>query len=99
MYENNLCFIFSLEPTTCEAGWIPWRSSCYGVIKGLAKKWSDAQADCKRRFGDLLIINDQEEQDFITNEISSLDVVCLSFKGCVHYIFANLFCKHKGMHL
>ena len=75
-----MSFIFSSEPTTCEAGWIPWRSSCYGIIKGLAKKWSDAQADCKRRFGDLLIINDQEEQDFITNEISTLDVVCFTLK-------------------
>ena len=28
-----------------------------------------------------------------------LENVLVSFKGCVHYIFATLFCKSKGEHL
>lgn len=60
------------KPTTCEAGWIPWGTSCYGIIKGIPKTWQDARADCLRRFGDLLIIDSQAENDFITYQLIPL---------------------------
>ena len=67
------------EPTTCEAGWIPWGTSCYGIIRGLSKTWKDARSDCLRRFGDLLIINSIEEQNFLTNEIATDTAVSFNF--------------------
>ena len=72
--------IFFAEPTTCEAGWIPWGTSCYGIIKGLPKSWDDARSDCLRRFGDLLIIDSQAENDFITYEIKPLKSVSCDFQ-------------------
>ncbi|XP_065683392.1 uncharacterized protein LOC100215503 isoform X1 [Hydra vulgaris] len=62
------------KPITCEAGWIPWGTSCYGIITGLPKTWSDARADCLRRFGDLVIVETYNEHNFLANRISRTDV-------------------------
>jgi Lectin C-type domain. len=76
MYASNTP-ILNLEPTTCEAGWIPWGTSCYGIIKGIPKTWDEARADCLRRFGDLVVIDSQEENNFVTYEIQPLRSVSL----------------------
>ena len=40
----------------------------------LPETWSDARDDCQRRYADLMIIDGQEEQDFITDKIASLEI-------------------------
>lgn len=72
-FSCNQIFLV-LEPTTCEVGWKPWRSSCYGFVT-LTRTWNAAQDDCQRRYGDLLIINDEDEQDFITDEVANSNTV------------------------
>ena len=68
-----------LEPTSCEAGWIPWGLSCYNIMTQLPETWSDARDDCQRRYADLMIIDGQEEQDFITDKIASLKIDLVRF--------------------
>ena len=75
------------EPTTCEAGWIPWGTSCYGIIRGLSKNWKDARSDCLWRFGDLLIIDSIEEQNFLTNEIATDTAVSFNFFRFLYLAF------------
>ena len=75
-----------VEPTTCEAGWIPWRTSCYGIIRRLPKTWKDARSDCLRRFGDLVIVNDKEEQQFLTNEIATSNSVSNFVTFIIHLV-------------
>ena len=70
----------------------------------LPETWSDARDDCQRRYADLMIIDGQEEQDFITDKIASLkiDLVCFSivdtftsklflYFNAFHYSLTNLY--------
>ena len=45
----------------------------------LPETWSDARDDCQRRYADLMIIDGQEEQDFITDKIASLKIDLVRF--------------------
>ena len=45
----------------------------------LPETWSDARDDCRRRYADLMIIDGQEEQDFITDKIASLKIDLVRF--------------------
>ncbi|XP_072313465.1 C-type lectin domain family 4 member E-like [Eucyclogobius newberryi] len=54
----------------CPLGWILVKSSCYyySIPPSNGKKnWSDSRADCISRGGDLLVINNMEEQKAINN--------------------------------
>ena len=45
----------------------------------LPETWSDARDDCRRRYADLMIIDGQEEQDFITDKIATLKIDLVRF--------------------
>ena len=45
----------------------------------LPETWRDARDDCQRRYADLMIIDGQEEQDFITDKIASLKIDLVRF--------------------
>ncbi len=49
---------------TCESNWTSHGESCYQMID-LLLTWSDAQQICHQLEADLVIVNDQEENDFI----------------------------------
>ncbi|KAK7903890.1 hypothetical protein WMY93_016497 [Mugilogobius chulae] len=54
----------------CPSGWIFLKTSCYyySMPPSNAKKnWADSRADCNNRGGDLLVINNLEEQKAINN--------------------------------
>ena len=76
-----LFLIFSdfLEPTTCEAGWIPWGSSCYSIMLKIPHTWINARDDCQRLHANLMIIDGKNEQDFITDEIANLKINLVRF--------------------
>ena len=70
----------------------------------LPETWSDARDDCQRRYADLMIIDGQEEQDFITDKIANLkiDLVRISlihtfsskrflYFNAIQYSAANLY--------
>ena len=50
----------------CRAGWALLKSSCYYFsskhVPDSKKNWADSRADCIRQGGDLLVINDLQEQ-------------------------------------
>ncbi|XP_042357355.1 CD209 antigen-like protein B [Plectropomus leopardus] len=57
----------------CLSGWVPLNSSCYffsysesSVVK---KNWPDSRADCIHRGADLIVIDSQEEQIFVSHTI------------------------------
>ncbi|XP_047467267.1 uncharacterized protein LOC125023800 [Mugil cephalus] len=64
--------VSSLEGTCgrCPPGWILLNSSCYflssTVSPTVRKTWSDSRDDCISRGSDLVVIDDQEEQKFVS---------------------------------
>ncbi|XP_058889912.1 macrophage mannose receptor 1-like [Acipenser ruthenus] len=60
--------------TICPPGWIGFDSHCYWVVSNpnLLTTWSEAQGECSRLGGNLLIINSQAEQYFINGFLPDL---------------------------
>ncbi|XP_065146227.2 uncharacterized protein [Paramisgurnus dabryanus] len=48
-------------------GWIYYKSSLY-FISSESKSWSDSRSNCRERGADLIIINNRDEQDFISKK-------------------------------
>ncbi|XP_023262968.1 C-type lectin domain family 4 member G-like [Seriola lalandi dorsalis] len=55
----------------CLDGWVPFQSSCYLFSKDKYSyywnTWKESQASCKQTVADLVVIDSQEEQEFISN--------------------------------
>lgn len=70
--------ISSLEGSCgrCLSGWILLNSSCYFFSytesSTVKKNWPDSRADCIRRGSDLIVIDDPEEQKFVSNSIATM---------------------------
>uniref|UniRef100_A0A3B3X1Q6 C-type lectin domain-containing protein n=1 Tax=Poecilia mexicana TaxID=48701 RepID=A0A3B3X1Q6_9TELE len=45
-------------------GWRMFRGSCY-ILSTTTGSWDNARADCRSRGGDLVVINDDDEQKFV----------------------------------
>lgn len=52
----------------CRTGWLPFRDSCYNVIKS-ASTYLDAQTTCGRNGGKLASILDRNENNFIAGNL------------------------------
>ncbi|KAM7375777.1 hypothetical protein PAMP_005549 [Pampus punctatissimus] len=64
--------ISALEGTCgrCLPGWTIFNSSCYFFPpSGVKKNWPDSRADCVSRGADLVVIDNQQEQNFVSNSI------------------------------
>lgn len=48
----------------CEDGWVPFQSNCYYFGTGW-KYWTTSQEGCREKAADLVVIQSQEEQEFI----------------------------------
>ncbi|XP_058240737.1 CD209 antigen-like protein E isoform X2 [Hemibagrus wyckioides] len=53
-----------------DPGWISFSSSIY-YISNEVKTWHESRQDCEKREGDLVIINNKEEQEFITKHLGN----------------------------
>ncbi|XP_036927806.1 oxidized low-density lipoprotein receptor 1-like [Acanthopagrus latus] len=55
----------------CLPGWVLYNSSCYyfSVIESstIKKNWHDSRADCIRKGADLIVIDNKEEQRFVSD--------------------------------
>lgn len=74
LLESN---ITSLEVSCgkCPVGWILLKTSCYFFSSNpsnIKKNWPDSRADCISRGGDLLVINNLEEQKAINNNLPKI---------------------------
>uniref|UniRef100_A0A4W5NBL6 C-type lectin domain-containing protein n=1 Tax=Hucho hucho TaxID=62062 RepID=A0A4W5NBL6_9TELE len=58
-FRNLLC------AKACPEGWLKFYCSCY-YITTEQKSWNESRHDCLARKADLVIINSQEEQVFLT---------------------------------
>ncbi|KAF7670236.1 hypothetical protein LDENG_00043230 [Lucifuga dentata] len=59
----------------CQPGWILHNSSCYlfsFLETRTRKNWHDSRADCIHRGADLVVIDDPEEQKFVSNGIRNV---------------------------
>uniref|UniRef100_A0A3B1J0M9 Asialoglycoprotein receptor-like 1 n=1 Tax=Astyanax mexicanus TaxID=7994 RepID=A0A3B1J0M9_ASTMX len=52
----------------CEDDWTFFKDKCYFASK-LRKSWEDAEKNCVQRNAHLLVVNDAEEQDYISQVI------------------------------
>ncbi|XP_041828863.1 asialoglycoprotein receptor 1-like [Melanotaenia boesemani] len=60
----------------CQSGWVPFSSSCYlfsyTESTTLNKNWLESRVDCKRRGSDLIVIDNKEEQRFVSSTIDNM---------------------------
>ncbi|XP_030574819.1 hepatic lectin-like [Archocentrus centrarchus] len=61
---------------SCLPGWILFNSSCYFFSSTesstVTKNWHNSRADCVRRGSDLVVIDDQVEQRFLSSNIENM---------------------------
>ncbi|KAM4560988.1 uncharacterized protein V3H82_015062 isoform 1-T1 [Fundulus diaphanus] len=58
----KLCHLF--KNTTCPDGWTKFNCSCYQSFG--PGSWDEGREDCARKGGDLVVIDDPEEQTFVS---------------------------------
>ncbi|KAM7402962.1 hypothetical protein PAMA_003743 [Pampus argenteus] len=64
----------------CRPGWTFIKSSCYYFSNSLSdskKNWPDSRADCISRGGDLLVINDLQEQLLVSENLPVMKTIGL----------------------
>ncbi|KAG9270570.1 hepatic lectin-like [Astyanax mexicanus] len=64
---NTKCVCVSYKGP-CEDDWTFFKDKCYFASK-LRKSWEDAEKNCVQRNAHLLVVNDAEEQDYISQVI------------------------------
>ncbi|KAI0985416.1 hypothetical protein GJ496_010760 [Pomphorhynchus laevis] len=73
IYTNGKLYFDSSIVTkvnnTCSYPWIPFSNSCYLMVKQ-KKTWRDAQLHCERLSSSLLVIDEDDEFDFIAHNVS-----------------------------
>ncbi|XP_064158269.1 CD209 antigen-like protein A isoform X2 [Anguilla rostrata] len=62
----------------CPQGWSPFSSKCY-YFSTERKIWTDSRSDCIKRGADLVIIESEEEQRFITSKTQYHTWIGLSY--------------------
>ncbi|XP_067467995.1 natural killer cells antigen CD94-like isoform X2 [Thunnus thynnus] len=55
----------NISESLCPEGWKRSRCSCYYKSTEM-KSWDDSRADCKNRTADLVVINNKEEHEFLS---------------------------------
>ncbi|XP_078244831.1 killer cell lectin-like receptor subfamily F member 1 [Pogona vitticeps] len=66
----------------CPVDWLPYREKCYWRSLDM-KRWKDSQADCATKNSHLVVIQDEEEMEFLKKNITDhiqywIGLVCLS---------------------
>lgn len=59
----------------CPYGWIAYNSSCYFFSfteSRVKKNWPDSRADCTGRNSDMIVVDNKEEQTFVSATIESM---------------------------
>ncbi|XP_027880148.1 CD209 antigen-like protein E [Xiphophorus couchianus] len=69
--SNEIIRLQSLlkKKKTCPAGWRTFSCSCY-FLSTSSGSWNKAREDCRNRGGDLVVINDDDEQNFLSTIIN-----------------------------
>ena len=75
-----IVFLNYLVSASCPSNWIQNNGSCY-LKSSLASNFYTAETDCKNRGGDLVIINSDDEFNFI-------------FDLCLNYSISNVWVKN-----
>ncbi|XP_077862270.1 macrophage mannose receptor 1-like [Saccoglossus kowalevskii] len=66
-----------LPPTTassgdCASGWTSFHTSCYQFESESPQSWDSAQSRCQQSGGNLVTVNDNVEQAFLTSQLTSI---------------------------
>ncbi|XP_053573886.1 hepatic lectin isoform X2 [Bombina bombina] len=59
------------KKASCESGWSTIGNNCY-YFSSTKSNWMKARAMCMKKNSDLVVINNKEEQDFISGRTSSM---------------------------
>lgn len=68
--SSCLFFFFStsVEQGFCSNPWIPYNSHCFYLNRS-AQTWANAQKECRKEGGDLVSIQNVEEQSFVISQL------------------------------
>uniref|UniRef100_A0A3B5L568 C-type lectin domain-containing protein n=1 Tax=Xiphophorus couchianus TaxID=32473 RepID=A0A3B5L568_9TELE len=66
----HFCYFLSPECLLCQTGWIFFSESCY-FISDVSLTWDQSRAFCQLKSADLIVINNQQEQEFIYYNINT----------------------------
>ncbi|XP_076807104.1 uncharacterized protein LOC143450437 isoform X3 [Clavelina lepadiformis] len=64
-----VAFAFADNVKNCQAGWVPYGSSCYW-ISDFSLTWAEAEAFCVEQGGHLVTIPDSVDQDFVFQQLA-----------------------------
>uniref|UniRef100_A0A8C6PP07 C-type lectin domain-containing protein n=1 Tax=Nothobranchius furzeri TaxID=105023 RepID=A0A8C6PP07_NOTFU len=68
-------FVPGTSCSRCSSGWTHFNSSCYYFSPYEKKTWRDSRADCIRRGSDLVVIDNQQEQMFVSHTIEMMKLI------------------------
>ncbi|XP_061573961.1 C-type lectin domain family 4 member G-like [Cololabis saira] len=57
------------ECQPCVRGWTLYQNKCYLFVRWRMKTWYESREFCKNRAADLVVIDDLQEQEFISRHI------------------------------
>lgn len=58
----------------CPEGWFTYQSNCYLIARNKTN-WKGARSACRKEDADLVSINGEGEQDFLTSQIPSSKII------------------------
>ncbi|KAI4896346.1 hypothetical protein NFI96_025922 [Prochilodus magdalenae] len=61
-----LTLTVGIKSGPCEEDWVFYKEKCYFISRQMMKKWEDAEKNCVQRRAHLLVVNDGEELDYIS---------------------------------
>ncbi|XP_041857233.1 CD209 antigen-like protein C isoform X1 [Melanotaenia boesemani] len=77
--EMNKLKHLSTQKKTCPAGWRTFSCSCY-ILSTTSGSWDQGREDCRGRGGDLVVIDSDEEQKFLSEFTKELCWIGLNDK-------------------
>ncbi|KAM9325037.1 CD209 antigen-like protein A [Gastrophryne carolinensis] len=66
----DLCAAAGRECKLCPLNWVSFSGKCY-LFSEERNNWSSGREDCQRRKADIISIEESEEKDFISKQVSS----------------------------
>ncbi|XP_043973046.1 C-type lectin domain family 12 member A-like [Gambusia affinis] len=73
------------ECLPCQTGWIYFSDSCY-LFSNVERTWDGSRWFCQNKSADLVVINNQQEQEFIYGNINTNKLYWLGLRNYGRYV-------------
>ncbi|XP_065682566.1 uncharacterized protein LOC100212647 [Hydra vulgaris] len=92
-YDGFICKSLKEKNDSCANGWLSYKNYCYLFQNEYetfyGNDWIDSYSLCRSKGGNLLSIEDQEENSFITSILESDNMIYLNFWIGLNYLMSH----------